>query len=130
MAIVLQKPNLEPKTTRSFCQLWVSTVNTRVTLVSVSLIGLIFINKPDDIICHGTLPQIADHDGTLVSFNTKSHKPKQKTRIIYDYKNADVEGLNKFIKEYDFHNTVFCLPAIQQTEMYTKVLQEALANQL
>ena len=39
------------------------------------------------------LPQIADHDGTLVSFNTKSQKPKQKTRIVYDYKNADEEGL-------------------------------------
>ena len=39
-------------------------IPTRVTLVSVSLIDLIFINKPDDIICHGTLPQIADHDST------------------------------------------------------------------
>ena len=74
-------------------------IPTRVTLVSVSLIDLIFINKPDDIICHGTLPQIADHDGTLVSFNTKSQKPKQKTRIVYDYKNADEEGLINYIKE-------------------------------
>jgi hypothetical protein len=68
-------------------------IPTCIRLVSVSLIDLIFVNKPDDIICHGTLPSIADHEGTLVCFNTKSKKPKQKSKIIYDYKNADVEGL-------------------------------------
>ena len=78
--------------------------------------------------CHGTLPQIADHDGTLVSFNTKSQKPKQKTRIVYNYKNADEDGLINYIKEYDFQNKVFSLPAIQQTEMYTQILQEAFAK--
>ena len=54
-------------------------IPTRVTQISVSLIDLIFVNKPDDIICHGTIPKIADHDGTIVSFNTKSEKQKQKT---------------------------------------------------
>ena len=96
-------------------------IPTRVTLVSVSLIDLIFVNKPDDIICHGTLPNIADHEGTLVCFNTKSKKPKQKSKIIYDYKNADVEGLIKYIKEYDFHNTVFNQPTVGQTGIYTQI---------
>ena len=92
------------------------------------MIDLIFVNKPDDIICHGTLPSIADHEGTLVCFNTKSKKPKQKSKIIYDYKNADVEGLIKYIKEYDFHNTVFNQPTVGQTEIYTQILQEAFAK--
>ena len=100
-------------------------IPTRITAISISLIDLIFVNKPDDIICHGTIPKIADHDGTVVSFNTKSNKPKQKTRIIYDYNNADVPGLIKHFKEYDFHNLVFSQPTINQTEIYTEVLKQA-----
>ena len=103
-------------------------VPTRGRLVSVSLIDLIFINKSDNIICHGTLPKIADHEGTLVSFNIKSQKQKTKTRIIYDFKNADVEGLIKYIKDFDFQNTVFNLPTVDQTEMYTQILQTAFAK--
>ena len=36
-------------------------LSTRVTDNSVALIDLIYVNKPDDIICHGTSPRIADH---------------------------------------------------------------------
>ena len=102
-------------------------IPTRVTDISVSLIDLIFINKPDDIICHGTLPKIADHDGTLVSFNTKTNKQKQQTKIIYDYNNADVQGLIKYIKEYDFNTSVFCHPIVDQTEIYSDILKKAFA---
>ena len=82
-------------------------IPTRVTENSVSLISLIYANQLDDILCHGTLHRIADHDGVLASFNTKSIKPKHKTRTCYDYKNADVEGLIQYIKNYDFENGVF-----------------------
>ena len=81
-------------------------IPTRVTENTVSLISLIYVNKPDDVICHGTLHRIADHDGVLVSFNTKSEKQKPKTKKIYDYKNADVDGLIRFIKEHDFKHCV------------------------
>ena len=94
----------------------------------VSLISLIYVNQPDDILCHGTLHRIADHDGVLVSFNTKSIKPKNKTRKFYDYKNADVEGLIKYIKEYDFENVVFCSSVQNQCEIYTNVLTEAFSK--
>ena len=50
-------------------------IPTRVTLDSMSLIDLIFINRSDDIVCHGTLPKIADHEGAVVSLNVKNHKP-------------------------------------------------------
>ena len=85
-------------------------------MVSVSLIDLIFVNKPDDIICDGTLPNIADHEGTMVCFNTK-----RKSQNIYDYKNANVEELIKYIKEYDFNNIVFNQPTVGQTEIYTQI---------
>ena len=45
----------------------------------MSLIDLIFTNKLDNIISHGTLPKIADHEGVLVSLNTQSKKSKQNT---------------------------------------------------
>ena len=57
-------------------------IPTRITAISISLIYLIFVNKPDDIICHGTIPKIADHDGTIVSFNIKSYKKKYKKNNI------------------------------------------------
>ena len=103
-------------------------IPTRVTAISISLIDLIFVNKPDDIICHGTLPRITDHDGILVSFNTKTTKPKQNSKIIYDYKNADVQGLIKYIKEIDFENLVFSKPTIDQTEIYSNILKQAFAQ--
>ena len=95
---------------------------------SVSLIDLIFTNKVDDIVCHGTLPKIADHEGVIVSLNTKSTKIKQNSRIIYDYQNADQDGLIKCIKEFDFENIVFNLPVFNQTEMFTQILQDAFAK--
>ena len=103
-------------------------IPTRVTLGSTSLIDLIFINKPDDLICHGTVPKIADHEGVLASFNIKSQKKKANSRIIFDYKNADEAGLIKFIKEFDFNSKVFSLPPENQTEIYTKILQDAFAQ--
>ena len=100
-------------------------IPTRVSLGCVSLIDLIFTNKSDDIMCHGTLPKIADHEGIIVSFNTKSQKIKPKSKIIYDYQNADEAGLIKYIKEFDFESKVFNLSPVNQTEIYTQILQDA-----
>jgi hypothetical protein len=44
-------------------------IPTRTTENTISLIDLFYINNPDNVICHGTLPSIADHDGTMASFN-------------------------------------------------------------
>ena len=46
----------------------------------------------------GTLPQIADHDGTVLSLKIKQKLKAQTQKTIYDYKSADIDGLNKFIK--------------------------------
>ena len=103
-------------------------IPTRITENTISLIDLFHVNKPDDIVCHGTLHRIADHDGIFVSFNTKSIKPKPQTKNIYDYKNADVPGLIQYMKEFDFENTVFNHPILEQTEIYSNVLKQAFAQ--
>ena len=92
------------------------------------MIDLIFVNQSDDVICHGTLPKIADHDGVIVSFYTKNIKPKLKTRTIYDYKNADVEGLIKHIKEYNFEHCVFSKPVIEQADIFSNILKQAFST--
>ena len=73
-------------------------IPTRATETTLSLIDLFYLNNTDNVICHGTLPKIADHDGILASFNIKTIKQSQKTKIIYDYKNADIDGLLSYIK--------------------------------
>ena len=96
-------------------------IPTHVTENTTSLISLIYVNQPDDVVCHGTLHKIADHDGVLASFNTISVKPKPKT---YDYKNADVDGLIISINEFDFENVVFSRPVLNQCELFTSVLSQ------
>ena len=54
-------------------------IPTRVTETTISLVDLIFVDDQDDVVCHGTLSQIADHDGVLVSFDVKTDKVKQVT---------------------------------------------------
>ena len=72
-------------------------IPTRVTNDTTSLIDLFFEANTENVVCHGTFPQIADHEGFLVSYNIESQKPKTKTKTIYDYRNADVDGLIKHI---------------------------------
>ena len=103
-------------------------IPTRTTETTLSLIDLFFINNIENIICHGTLPKIADHDGIIVSFNCKSVKPPQKMKTIYDYKSADIEGLNDYIKNFDFENTVFNQPIINQTDIYSDILKQAFSK--
>ena len=100
-------------------------IPTRFAENTVSLISLIFVDNSDDVVCHGTVHKIADHDGVLVSFKTKSQKQFLKTRKMYDYKNANVEGLIQHIKKYDFDNVVFGRPIPEQAEAYTKVLKQS-----
>jgi hypothetical protein len=98
-----------------------------VTDNTTSLIDLIFEYNVEDIVCHGTLPKIADHEGILVSYNIDCQKPKSKTKTIYDYKNADVNGLINHIKHFDFETAVFHHPKTEQAQLYSKVFTDAFA---
>ena len=100
-------------------------IPTRITQDTTSLIDLIFESNTDTVSAHGTLPQIADHDGVLVSYYIESQKQNIKTKIIYDYKNADVNGLIDHIKHFDFNTAVFQYPTATQAELYTNVLTDA-----
>ena len=100
-------------------------IPTRITDNTTSLIDLIFESNTDDVVCHGTLPQIADHEGFLVSYRIDSQKPKQKTRIIFDYKNSDIDGLIDYITRYDFNTVVFSQLVELQAELYSNVLTDA-----
>ena len=93
-------------------------IPTRVTINCLSLIDLIFVNDSDDVVCHGTLTTIADHKGVLASFNIESQTPKPKTKIIYDFKNADINGLIKHIKDLDF-KTLFSTTLLLTNQKYT-----------
>ena len=103
-------------------------IPTRVTSSCVSLIDLIFTTNPDTVQCHGTLPRIADHDGTFVSFQFSKQRQDVSSKIIYDYKNIDEEGLINHIKDYNFENSVFSQPIAKQADLLTKILTEALVK--
>ena len=103
-------------------------IPTRISDGSISLIDLFFADNTEDIICHGTLPKIADHDGVLASYKLNLEKPKVKTQKVFDYRNADVDGLTKFIKDYDFDRNVFSQPIIQQAEIFNDVLINAFSK--
>ena len=53
---------------------------------------------------------------------------KSKNKTIYDYKNADIIGLIKHIKEFDFNTNVFSYPIEAQTGLYSKVITDAFAQ--
>ena len=67
----------------------------------------------------------ADHDGVVVSFNLETEKQPPKTKIIYDYKNADIDGLLNYFKTFDFETNVFSKPIIEQTDVYSNILTDA-----
>ena len=103
-------------------------IPTRVTENTTSLIDLIFVSNKDNIQSHGTLPRIADHDGTFVSFHCIRNKAKSVTKTIYDYKNVDELGLLNYIKNYDFQSKVFSKPVFEQAGIFTNILSEAVSK--
>ena len=53
------------------------------------------------------------------------HKTKPKRsikKIVYDYKNEDIDKIRRFIKDYDFEGKVFSFPVKEQAEIFSKVL--------
>ena len=114
-----------PELFESFGFSQIIDIPTRVTKTTTSLIDLIFCLNIDSITCHGTLPQIADHDGTFVSFHCIKVKPKVKTRKVFDYKNLNENDLLEYIKNIDFDGIVFSKPVVQQADAITEILSSA-----
>ena len=103
-------------------------IPTRVTENTIALIDLIFESNTQTISSHGTLPKIADHDGVVVSYYLESHIPKTKTKIVFDYNKADINGLTEYITQFDFDNIIIQYPTIRQAELFTNVLADAFAK--
>lgn len=68
-----------PELFSSFGAKQVIDIPTRITETTTSLIDLIFVFNVDKIQCHGTLPSIADHEGTFICFHSTQQKPKLQT---------------------------------------------------
>ena len=100
-------------------------IPTRFTENTISLIDLVFVQSQDLIDEYGTLPQIADHDGTLLCLNIKQKVKKPSNKTIYDYNNMDTDGLIQYIKTYNFENSIFNLPLSEQAQQFTNILQDA-----
>ena len=88
---------------------------------TLSLIDLIFVNSLDLVQEFGTLPEIADHEGVLLCLDIKQKQKYATKKLLYDYASADIDGMKKYINEYDFEGKVFSLPVHAQAESYSKV---------
>ena len=62
-----------------------------------------------------------------MQFQCQNSTRSKRTKIIYDYKNVDLEGLINHIKNFNFDSNVFCHPKLYQLKHYTEVLQDAFA---
>ena len=114
-----------PELFSSFGAKQVIDIPTRTTETTTSLIDLIFVFNVDRVQCHGTLPSIADHDGTFICFHSTQQKQKVQTRTVYDYKNIDEQALIKYLNEINYHDLVFSKPVFQQAEAYSNILIKA-----
>ena len=77
-------------------------IPTRLSGTCTSLIDLIFCRFVDNIQAHGTLPPLADHEGTFIAFHCIQDKSKPVTKTIFDYKNIDEGALLQYIKKHKF----------------------------
>ena len=97
-------------------------IPTRVREHTISLVDLFFVSTIDNVKAHGTLPAIADHDGIFASFHSIKTRAKPLKKNVFDYKNADEQGLLKHMKEIDFEREVFSKPTCEQAEALTEIL--------
>ena len=97
-------------------------IPTRVREHTISLVDLFFVSTIDDVKAHGTLPSIADHDGIFAAFHSIKTQAKPKSKVVYDYKNADEKGLIKYLNEFNFDSEVLARPTSEQADAFSKVL--------
>ena len=122
--ILTPKPldGLAPELFESFGLRQMIDIPTRITKDTTSLIDLVYCRNIDNITSHGTLPQIADHEGTFISFHCHKEKPKNKTKKVFDYKNLDEKALLDHIKGVDFDSLIFSKPVKQQADAISNIL--------
>ena len=65
------------------------------TCHSKYFLDLVFVKNQDYLTTHGTLPKLADHDGTLVSFHSTTQKESPLRRTICESKKNKWRGFTK-----------------------------------
>ena len=102
--VLSDKPldSIAPELFESYGFTQVIDIPTRTTRNTTSLVDLVYIQNQDNLTIHGTLPKIADHDGTLVSFHSIKPKVMPRTRSIYEHNEVNEIELINYIKNYDF----------------------------
>ena len=100
-------------------------IPTRVREHSISLVDLFFVSSTDNVKVHGTIPAIADHDGIFASFHCVKTQAKIKSKIVYDYENADEKGLLQYLNDFNFDIEVLSKPVEEQAEVFSKILIKA-----
>ena len=125
--VLSDKPldSIAPELFESYGFTQVIDIPTRTTRNTTSLVDLVYIQNQDNLTIHGTLPKIADHDGTLVSFHSIKPKVMPRTRTIYEYNKVNEIELINYIKNYDFQNIVFSQPLVDQPKLITTILTGA-----
>ena len=125
--ILSPKPldNTAPQLFKSFGLNQMIDIPTRLSSICTSLIDLIFCRFIDNVQSHGTLPPLADHEGTFIAFHCIQEKLKPVTKIVFDYKNIDEAALLQYIKNVNYDVQVLSKPVTQQAEAITEVLTEA-----
>ena len=70
-------------------------IPTRLTEQTTSLIDLIFTDNEENIVEHGTVPKIVDHEGVMVCLDVKKRKiktGKENKYAIHAYTHGPVTG--------------------------------------
>ena len=117
-----------PELFQGFGYTQVIDIPTQVIDNCTSLLDLVFVSFMDKITCHGTIPKIADHEGTFISFNCIQDKPRPRTRTIFDYNNMDEDALCHQINSLNFDLLVFSQPVSRQAELFTTILTDAFSK--
>ena len=78
-------------------------IPTRITKETISLFDLFYVQNQEPVVCHGTLPNIADHSGIFVSFYIDRNKQTLKTKTIFDYKDIDIFFMFYFSSRSHLH---------------------------
>ena len=93
---------------------------TRITEATSYLLDLIITDSPGNVLEHEVLPPLAnlDHSTVYASFKIKYFTSQKVNRIVWHYKNADIEGLNMAYSETPWNTGLDLYDDIDDCESY------------
>ena len=104
---------------------------THILKNSLSCIDLIFSSQPNLVLRRGVLPSLHEnchHQIIHASFNLRVHYPPPYERVLWDYKKANLELIQRSIKEFDWHKSLTNLHPDDQVEVLNNTLLNIMKN--